>query len=144
MKNILISLGMAVFLFTGCARMYNTNEVSVNQLDTVYTYKTGIVTSVKRVVIKDDGSGTMTGVMGGTVIGGMFGRGNGNIFSTLLGGLTGAYIGYETGKANGEELYIKLDTGENIVTVVKGVNIKKGDKVRIILNGNKIIRVEKI
>ncbi len=138
---ILAIIGM---FFSGCTQMYNSNEVNIADTNEVLTYKTGTVESIKKVILKDNGKGVMVGAMSGTVLGGMFGRGNGNILSTLLGGLTGAFAGYELDKANGEELFIKLDEGRNIVVVVKGVNIQKGDRVRIIMNGSKIVRVEKV
>jgi len=144
MKRMFFSLSICALMFSGCTQMYNSNEVSLNQVNVIYTYKTGIVEDVKQVVIRDDGSGVMTGAMTGTVLGGLFGNGKGNVLSTLIGGLTGAYAGYKADKANGEELFIKLDDGREIVAVVKGVNIQKGDRVRVILNGYKIVRVEKI
>ncbi len=140
-KIFLIALA---FILTGCSQLYNSNEVSLNNTNEVLTYQTGTVQGIKKVIIKDDGSGTMVGAMSGTVLGGMFGNGKGNILSTLIGGLTGAFVGYEADKANGEELFIKLDNGKNIVVIVKGVKINIGDRVRIIKNGYKIVRVEKI
>jgi outer membrane lipoprotein SlyB len=144
MKKFIMSLGLGIVLFTGCTQMYNSNEVALNDVNVMYTYKTGVVTDVKKVIIKDDGSGAMTGAITGTVLGSLFGKGKGNVLTTLLGGLSGAYAGYELDKANGEELYIKLDDGRNIVAVVKGVNIQKGDRVRVVVEGNRIIRVERI
>jgi outer membrane lipoprotein SlyB len=143
MKKFIMALGLSAVLFTGCTQLYNSNEVALSDVNVIYTYKTGVVESVKKVIIKDDGSGVMTGAVAGTVLGSLFGNGKGNVLTTLLGGLTGAYIGYEADKANGEELYIKLDDGRNIVAIVKGINIKAGDKVRVVLDGNRIIRVEK-
>jgi len=144
MRKLAIALFAGSLIFSGCTRLYNSNEVDLYNTNRVLTYKTGVVEGVKKVIIKDDGSGTMTGIMSGTVIGGMFGKGKGNLLSTLIGGLTGALAGYELDKANGEELFIKLDNGEHIAVIVKGVNFKVGDKVRIIMNGNMVIRVEKI
>ena len=144
MKRFIMSLGLGVMLFTGCTQMYNSNEVALNDVNVMYSYETGIVTDVKKVIIKDDGSGVMTGAMTGTVFGGLFGNGKGSILTTLLGGLSGAYAGYELDKANGEELYIKLNDGRNIVAIVKGVNIQKGERVRVVVKENRIIRVEKI
>jgi len=143
MKKFIMAVGLSAVLFTGCTQLYNSNEVALSDVNVIYTYKTGVVESVKKVIIKDDGSGVMTGAVAGTVLGSLFGKGKGNVLTTLLGGLTGAYIGYEADKANGEELYIKLDDGRNIVAIVKGINIKAGDKVRVVLDGNRIIRVEK-
>ena len=143
MKKFIMAIGLSAVLFTGCTQLYNSNEVALSDVNVIYTYKTGVVESVKKVIIKDDGSGVMTGAVAGTVLGSLFGKGKGNVLTTLLGGVSGAYIGYEAGKANGEELYIKLDDGRNIVAIVKGINIKAGDKVRVVLDGNRIIRVEK-
>ena len=124
--------------------MYNSNEVSLYDVNTELSYQTGVVEDVKHVVIKDDGSGVFVGAYTGTVLGSMFGKGKGNILSTLLGGLAGAFVGYKADKANAEELFIRLDEGRNVVVIVKGVNIHKGDRVRLIKRGTKIVRVEKI
>jgi len=144
MKKILFSLSVCAFLFTGCTQMYNSNEVALSDVNVMYSYKTGIVKSVKKVIIKDDGSGVVTGAVTGTVLGSLFGNGKGNVLTTLLGGLAGTYAGYQIDKANGEELYIKLDDGMDIVAIVKGVDIKAGDRVRVVVDGNRIIRVERI
>lgn len=130
--------------FGGCTQMYNSNEVSLNEVNTELTYQTGVVTGVKKVIIKDNGSGVMIGSYTGTVLGSLMGNGKGNILSTLAGGLIGAFAGYEADKANAEELFIRLNNGKNVVVIVKGVDIKPGDKVRLIKNGRKIVRVEKI
>jgi len=142
--KLLAASAIALLLLSGCTQMYNSNEVSLANTDEILTYKTGVVTNVKYVVLKDNGSGTMIGAMTGTVLGSLFGNGKGNVLSTLLGGLGGAYVGTELDKANGEELFIKLDDGRNIVIIAKGVNIHPGDKVRIIMNGSQVVRVEKI
>ena len=143
MKKTVFLIGLG-FILSGCSQLYNSNEVSLNNTSEVLTYQTGTVQDVKRVIIKDDGSGTMVGAISGTVLGSMVGNGKGNVLSTLIGGLTGALAGYEADKANGEELFIKLDNGKNIVVIVKGVNVVKGEKVRIIKNGSQIVRVEAV
>ena len=143
MKTKIFLLMMAFFL-TGCTQLYNSNEVSVAETNEVLTYQTGVVEDVKKVIIKDDGSGTMIGAMSGTVLGSMVGHGKGNILATLIGGLTGAFAGYEADKANAEELFIKLDNGKHIVVIVKGLDIQRGDRIRIVKNGYRVVRVEKI
>jgi len=143
-KKFFLWLMFIGIFFSGCSRLYNSNEVNLYDTNRVLTYENGVVEDVKRVVIKDDGSGTFIGAYAGTVLGSMFGRGKGNILSTLIGGLTGAFVGYESGKANAEELFIKLNNGKNIVVIVKGVDIIRGDRVRIIKDGYRVIRVEKI
>ena len=144
MKKLIFVFTILAIFFSGCTQMYNSNEVDLYETNQVLTYKTGIVEDIRRVVLKDNGNGVMVGAMSGTVLGSMFGRGKGNILSTLIGGITGAFAGYELDKANGEELFVKLDDGRDVVVIVKGVNIKRGDRVRLIMNGNRIIRVEKI
>ena len=144
MKKFIFSLGVIALIFSGCTQMYNSNEVSLANTNEVLTYQTGTVEDVKKVIIKDNGTGVMIGAMSGTVLGSMVGKGKGNVLSTLIGGLTGALAGYELDKANGEEIFIKLDNGKHIVVVVKGVNIQKGDRVRLIMNGSQIVRIEKI
>jgi len=143
MKKIIVSAVLIVF-FSGCAKMYNSNEVAVSEAGYMYTYKTGVVESVKKVILKGDGGGVSAGMMAGSVIGSLFGEGKGSVLATLLGGLGGAYAGNELDKANGEELFIRLQNGQNIVVFVKGVNVRKGDRVRIIYNGSKVVKVEKI
>ena len=144
-KKLLAAVGLgAILLFGGCTQMYNSNEVSLANTNQMLSYETGTVTDVRMVVIKDDGSGTMIGAITGTVLGSLLGNGKGNVLTTLGGGLAGAYAGTELDKANAEELYIKLDNGKNIVVVAKGVGIRKGDRVRIVLNGNQVVRVERI
>jgi len=142
--KFIVFLSVIMMFFSGCTKMYNSNEVSISDTNEVLTYQTGVVEDIKYVTLKDDGSGVMVGAMSGTVLGGLFGKGKGNILSTLIGGLTGAFVGNELDKANGEELFIKLDNGKHIVVIVKGVKIRKGDRVRIISNGYRVIRVEKI
>ncbi|EDM23964.1 glycine zipper 2TM domain-containing protein [Caminibacter mediatlanticus] len=143
-KVVFFVLIFSMFIFSGCTKLYNSNEVSLSDVDTVLSYESGVVEDVKNVIIKDDGSGAVIGAYTGTVFGSMIGKGNGNILSTLLGGLTGAFVGYELDKANAQELFIKLDNGKRIVVISKGVNIHKGDRVRLIKKGSKIVRVEKM
>jgi len=133
-----------VLIFSGCTRLYNSNEVSLNEVNTFLTYQTGVVEDVKSVIIKDDGSGVAVGMVTGTVVGSMFGRGKGNLLSTLIGGIAGAMAGYELDKANAQEVFIRLDDSREIVAIVKGVNLKRGDRVRVVIRGDKIVRVEKI
>ena len=144
MKKLLFLFGIIAIIFSGCAKMHNSNEVSLSDVNRIYTYKNGVVIKTKEVVIKDDGSGTMIGAVTGTVLGSLVGEGKGNVLATLIGGLTGFYVGNKLGIANGKELYIRLDDGEEIVTIVKGVDVNVGDRVRVVIDGNRIVRVEKL
>ncbi len=63
---------------------------------------------------------------------------------SLGGGLAGGYAGSEIGKANGSELSVELDNGEQVIVVVKGNHIKVGDRIKIIKDGNRVAQVDKI
>jgi len=144
MKKVLLLVGIIAIVFSGCAKLYNSNEVSLSNLNKIYTYKNGVVTKVRGVVIRDDGSGTMIGAATGVVLGSLIGKGKGNALAKLAGGLSGFYVGQELGKANGKELYVKLDDGREVVIIVKGVDINVGDRVRVVMDGNKkVIRVDR-
>ena len=141
MKRIIFAV-IALFMLSGCTQMYNSNEVDLYQTNGIYTYQKGKITDIRLVRIRDNGTGTFIGALTGAVLGSMIGNGKGNTLATLAGGLGGAYVGNHLDKANGEELYIHLDDGRNIVTIVKGVVFHVGECVRVIFNGNKILRVE--
>ena len=140
MKYLLV----VMLLFSGCSRMYNSNEVSLYNVNQELSYEEGIIEGIKQVVIKDDGSGTLVGAYSGAVLGSMFGGGRGSVLASLIGGLTGAFVGNRLDRANAQELFIKLDNQKHIVVIVKGVNFKKGDRIRIIKRGYRVVRVEKI
>ncbi len=140
----IISIGLAsALMFSGCA----TNEgpeYDGSSYQQIKRYDIGTVISDKPVVITDDGSGKFFGTIIGAVLGSTMGGGSGKTLMALGGGIAGYYAGKEVGKANGDELTVKLENGQNIVVVVKGKDIKVGDKVKIIKDGNKVARVDKI
>jgi len=141
MKRIIFAV-IALFMLSGCTQMYNSNEVDLYQTNGIYTYQKGKITDIRLVRIRDNGTGTFIGALTGAVLGSMIGNGKGNTLATLAGGLAGAYVGNQLDKANGEELYIHLSDGRNIVTIVKGVTFHRGECVRVVFNGNRILRVE--
>jgi outer membrane lipoprotein SlyB len=144
MKKILYILLVSVIVFSGCA----TNEgpeYDGNDYNQIKRYEIGTVVSRRPVVISDNGSGKFLGAIIGTVLGSTMGRGNGTTLAMLGGGLVGGYAGNEVAKANGDELSVELDNGENIIVVVKGSeHIMQGDRVKIIKDGNKVAQVYKI
>jgi len=136
--------------FTGCARFYDSNEaneVSIEDTNQYYTYETGVVTYVKSVVLKDEGnSGALMGGGTGLVLGSMVGKGKGNTLAMLLGALGGALVGHYAGKGNGQELGVRLADGREVVILVKTSHetFHPGDRIRIIKDGNRIVRVERM
>lgn len=143
MKKIISASAVLLLLLSGCATNKGP-EYSGNDYNQVKRYETGEVLDAKPVVISDDGSGKFLGAIIGAVLGSTMGRAEGRTLATLGGGLAGGYAGNEIGKANGVELTVKLDSGDNIVVVAKGNNIVAGDRVKIIRNGSKIEQVYKI
>jgi outer membrane lipoprotein SlyB len=142
-KKILTSSLLAALLLSGCA----TNEgpeYSGSDYNQIKKIDVGTITSKKPVIISDNGSGKFLGAIVGGVLGSTVGGGDGEILAILGGGLLGGYAGSEIGKANADELIVKLESGENIVVVVKGRHLEVGDKVRIIKDGNKVDQVDKI
>lgn len=143
MKKLTSLLIVSLMLLGGCATNKGP-EYSGTDYNQVKTYKTGIVQDAKPVIISDDGTGKFLGALVGAVVGSTMGRAEGRTLATLGGGLAGAYAGNEIGKANGVELSVKLDSGDNIVVVAKGNNIVAGDRVKIIMKGSKVEQVYKI
>ena len=140
MKNILFLFGVFVFgvIFAGCATNSGP-EYSGSSYSQIKHYEIGVVTGEKPVVITDDGSGKFFGALIGAVLGDAINSSNG--IATLGGGLAGYYAGSQIGKANGDELTVKLDNGDNIVIVVKGNKFKVGDRIKIIKDGNRVTQV---
>jgi outer membrane lipoprotein SlyB len=133
----------SLLAFSGCA----TNEGPTydgNSYSQIKKYEIGIVTQDRPVVISDDGTGKFLGALVGAVLGSTVGGGDGKSLAMLGGGLAGYYAGNEIGKANGDELTVKLDNGNNIVVVVKGKHLEVGDRVKIIRDGNKVAQVDKV
>jgi outer membrane lipoprotein SlyB len=143
MKRVLIPSFLAMILLSACATNQGP-EYNGRTYNQIKTYLTGEVVEEKPVVVSDNGSGLFLGALIGGVIGSTMGRGAGNTLATLGGGLAGAYAGDEIGKANGDELTVKLDSGEYIVVVVKGKQFMVGDRVKIIKDGNKVAQVDRI
>ncbi len=129
----------------GCANTMSGPTVSQEAAERVMTYDTGTVTSVRGVVIKDNGAGTLVGAVTGAVLGHMVGGGNGKKLATLGGGLVGAYAGSQVGAANAQELTVKLDNGKgNVVVVAKGVRFNVGSRVRIVRDHGNVVNVDPI
>jgi outer membrane lipoprotein SlyB len=132
-----------LIILAGCA----TNEGPTydgNSYTQVKNYDIGVIIKERPVVISDNGNGAFLGALIGSVLGSTLGQGTGNTLASLAGGVGGYYAGKEIGKANGDELTVKLENSKHIVVVVKGKHLNIGDKIKIIRDGNKVAQVEKI
>ena len=136
-------LVISLFIFSGCARN-DVPEYDGRNYQQIKRYELGTVMSERPVVISDNGSGKFLGALIGAVVGSTIGGGDGRTLSALGGGLLGGYAGSEVGRANADELTVKLDSGEQVVVVVKGKHIKVGDRVKIIKDGNRVAQVDRI
>lgn len=139
-KNILVSSAVSILLLSACA----TNdgpEYDGKSYQQIKRYEIGRVMYNKPVVISDNGSGSFFGMLIGAVIGSTLGSGAGSTLASLGGGIAGHYAGKEIEKANGSELSVELDSGENIIIVVKGKGFEVGQKIQIIKSGSKVEQV---
>ena len=142
--KFLISLSVvSLLLFSGCV----TNQgpsYDGRSYKKIKRYEIGTVIESRPVVINDDGSGKFVGTVIGAVLGSLIGSNKGKVLAILGGGLGGHYVGSELGKANGEELSVELDNGEEIVIVLKGNRFIAGDRIKIIRDNDEVAEVERL
>jgi len=143
MKRIVLSgiLVAGSIMLGGCANTFSAPTVSQDDAKRVMSYETGTVKSVRNVIIKDNGAGTLLGAVTGAVLGHMVGGGRGKDLATLGGGLVGAYAGSQAGSANAQELTVHLDKGGDVVVIAKGVRFSAGSRVKIVNDGGKVVSV---
>ena len=151
MKKILISstLAMTLILTAGCApKGYAQSAVGQNM-----TVESGIVQSVKRVVVDNNGVGnTLGGIVGsvaGGAAGGHVGGGTGQIVSSVLGaaigGVVGGTVGNNIDTDYGQEVIVKLNNGKTVATVLR-INetttaLSPGQAVNVFSSGGKISNI---
>lgn len=99
----------------------------------------GVVTSVKEVVTKGEGSGI--GIAGGAVVGGLLGHqvggGSGKQIATVVGAVGGAVAGNEVEKrvksSKSQEITVRLEDGSStVITEADPTSWRTGDQVRIV------------
>jgi len=143
MKKTFSFLIVTMLFFAGCApRGYTTA-----QMNSIMYTKYGRVVSARAVHIQDSGEGTILGAIIGAIIGHQFGGESGNDVATAAGAIAGGIIGSKLNEANAQELIIRLDSGEEISTVVRvdmrrGFWFRAGDRVRLFIKGGRIIKIE--
>lgn len=146
-KKIYITTALTLLILSGCST--NTGpEYDGNSYQQVKTIETGLVMATKKIVISDTGKGQTTGGLIGSVAGSAAGYSSSSFLASvggaIVGGLAGAAIGSEVGKSDGLELKVRLDTGAQIILVVKQNDIEAGDRIEIIKSGGKVERVNKV
>ena len=151
MKKILISLALAlIFILTvGCApRGYA--QSNVNQAMIV---EEGVITSIKRVEINNDGVGNGLGIVLGTVAGGVLGNkvggGTGKAIATasgaVAGGVLGGLAGNQMDARYGVEVVVKLNNGKTVATVLPAngtlSSLGKGQAVNVLYSNGRISNI---
>ncbi|MBU1667614.1 glycine zipper 2TM domain-containing protein [bacterium] len=151
MKKILISSALAVTLIStmGCApRGYESATVGQQM-----TVETGVVQSVKSVVINSQGVGNTLGGIVGAVAGGVAGNevgaGTGRVVATVLGtavgGALGGTVGDKLDTNYGQEVIVQLNSGRTVATVLR-INestpaLGVGQAVNVFFSGSQISNI---
>ncbi len=132
---------LLVTFFVGCANRGYT----LDNADRIYQTRYGEIIAAKNVQIEAGSTGSVIGGIVGLIIGSQIGEGRGNTAATLGGGLIGSLLGAKV-PTPGQQLDIRLDDGSTITTVIKAEknSFYPGERVRLILDGNKIVRIERL
>ncbi|HEX9434626.1 MAG TPA: glycine zipper 2TM domain-containing protein [Burkholderiales bacterium] len=132
------SLLAAAALTGGCAsdgaQVYNASEAR-----SVESVQYGTVVSARPVEIKGERPvvGTLAGAAVGGLLGSQIGHGNGSIAGAVLGavggGVAGNAIEQRVTTHKGEEITVRLDTGETIAIVQPGwQDFAAGQRVQVV------------
>jgi outer membrane lipoprotein SlyB len=142
MKLILVVIYSSIMIgFGGCAQS-GVPQVDADASRYEMISQSGVITDVRAVVVKDEGSGGFLGAIVGGVLGSTMGGGRGSVLTTLGGGLVGAYAGNEIGKSNAQELSVTLDNRQEVVVVSKGTQFFVGQRVKIVKRNGRVYNVE--
>ncbi|MCP3875933.1 MAG: glycine zipper 2TM domain-containing protein [Desulfobacteraceae bacterium] len=135
---------------TGCAPSKSSQVYSRDHARKAQNVESGIVESVKEVMIEGTKTpvGTAAGGVAGGVLGSTIGSGTGKTVAIVVGALAGAAAGTlaEEGITSKKalEIIVKKDSGQTIVVVQEAdVLIAAGDRVRIISADDGTTRVSK-
>lgn|GEM_PF-247175 len=145
-KMSFLSLAVATALLAGCANpgvmqssAMNYNTMQAGQLQQV---QTGTVISLMAVNIAPShtGVGTTGGALAGAVAGSSIGGGRGSLalglIGAVVGGIAGSMAEGHVMAQKGEQITIRLDSGNTVaVTQAADIPIKVGDRVEILTSG---------
>lgn len=148
--GVVLSAILSVSLLAGCAGDLSGSTYSRSEARKVQYVQYGVVDSVTPVVIEgraDGGVGTLAGAVVGGIAGSEVGGGKGSAIASVIGAVAGGVVGSKieesATRAQGQELTIRLESGE-IISVVQEVNngefFRPGDQIRV-LERNGTVRV---
>ncbi|MRI84236.1 MAG: hypothetical protein C6I00_07440 [Nitratiruptor sp.] len=138
--SFLLALLLLVPLVQGCAPKGYTHA----NTNRIFRSVEGVVLEAREVTIKGGEEGATLGGIVGLIIGSQFGKGKGSVAAALGGGLLGSLLGAQA-STRGQQLTIRLQDGSTITTVIKVDErhyFRSGDRVRLVLDGNKIVEIE--
>ena len=131
-KIIALSL-CSVILLGGCAKDIGSDIYTESNFgEASHTYQ-GIILNARKVTmqqgdkLEDNKTGIAAGAITGMVVGNQFGKGSGNVATTVLGGVGGAFLGSIAEK--------KLKTQDAMEYIVKITDGKKAGDTRTVVQG---------
>lgn len=143
----IVVLALLPLLLIGCASSRSGDVYTRDQTRREMNVRTGVVESVREVLMEGSksGTGTLAGAAVGGVAGSTMGSGKGHIVGAIagavLGGLAGNAIEENATKKNALEITVRLDNGQMIAVVQEmGEVFYAGDRVRV-LSGSGSTRV---
>ncbi|WP_158243118.1 outer membrane lipoprotein [Acidimangrovimonas sediminis] len=150
MKLALIAIPLACLSLAGCVEDGSGPSYSsappVQQMDV----RTGTIVGVRNVEVQThdgnrEAAGTLLGAAAGGLLGNQFGKGGGKTAATIVGVGAGAAIGNSMAKSGSNSVSysrawsVRLDHRMGMISVIQdGRNLRVGDRVRVIGNGNNV------
>lgn len=132
---------LSVSLLAGCAGDLSGSTYSRADARKVQYVQYGVIESATPVVIegRKEGVGTLAGAVVGGIAGSEVGGGKGSAIASVIGavagGVAGSKIEESATRAQGQELTIRMDSGE-LISVVQEVSnntfFRPGDQVRVL------------
>lgn len=152
MKSVKTAVGVvsvATLLLGGCAQQSLTGDAySAAEARQVQRVQYAVVESVRPVVIEGRtdgvvgaGAGAIVGGIAGSTIGGGRGSAIASVVGAVAGGIAGQRIEESTSRRQGQEITLRLDTGEMISVVQEVENsqyFRSGDRVRVLRNSGQV------
>lgn len=145
MKYLMLTLSL--LLIQGCAKSLEGDVYSRDEAQRTMNMQMATITATKPIVIEGDRS--QTGKLAGGLIGGAAGYGvtesNTQALTTAIGTVAGAVVGQmaeeQLSRAQGLEITLKLDNGEDIIIVQEVDDVGDfvaGDKVKLVSGSGKL------
>lgn len=140
--GVVLSAILSVSLLAGCAGDLSGSTYSRSEARKVQHVEYGVVESVTPVVIEgrtDGGVGTLAGAVVGGIAGSEVGGGKGSAIASVIGAVAGGVVGSKieesATRAQGQEVTVRMESGQ-IISIVQEVHngqfFRPGDQVRVL------------